>query len=40
MGAKPRYYLLSLAIPQRLDLEFLDKFVSGMMQRATSSVLH
>ncbi|GAB7028180.1 thiamine-phosphate kinase [Geotalea toluenoxydans] len=34
MGAKPRYYLLSLAIPQRLDLEFLDKFVSGMMQRA------
>jgi len=34
MGAEPRYFLLSLAIPQKLDLEFLDRFFSGMMQRA------
>lgn len=32
MGAKPKFYLLSLAIPQSLNLEFLDDFISGMMQ--------
>ena len=34
MGAKPRYFLLSLAIPSALTLEFFDDFISGLMQRA------
>nr|WP_279342310.1 thiamine-phosphate kinase [Geotalea sp. SG265] len=34
MGAKPRYYLLSLAVPQQLELAFLDRFMHGMMERA------
>ena len=34
MGAKPRYFLLSLAIPTALTVEFLDDFISGLMQRA------
>ncbi len=34
MGARPRYFLLSLAIPPSLTLEFLDGFIAGIMQRA------
>jgi len=34
MGATPRYFLLSLAIPAALTVEFLDGFIAGIMQRA------
>ena len=34
MGGKPRYYLLSLAIPPAMTLDFLDDFISGMLSRA------
>ena len=34
MGAKPRYFLLSLAIPATLPLEFIDGFIAGLLQRA------
>ncbi len=34
MGAKPKYFLLSLAIPKTMTLEFLDDFIKGLMQRA------
>lgn len=34
MGAKPRYFLLSLAIPAAVTVEFLDGFIAGIMQRA------
>jgi thiamine-monophosphate kinase len=37
MGARPRYYLLSLAVPRTTDLEFLDRFVQGMLARADQS---
>lgn len=34
MGGKPRYYLLSLAIPPAMTLDFLDDFIGGMLSRA------
>ena len=34
MGGKPRHCLLSLGIPQDLPVEFIDSFVSGLLQRA------
>lgn len=34
MGGKPRHYLLSLAIPPAITLDFLDTFISGMLSRA------
>lgn len=33
MGGRPRHYLLSLAIPRELPVEFLDGFVAGMLER-------
>ncbi len=34
MGGNPRYFLLSLAIPPAMSLDFLDNCISGMLQRA------
>lgn len=34
MGGKPRYYLLSLAIPPAISLAFLDDFICGMLSQA------
>lgn len=34
MGGIPRYALLSLAIPQELSLEFIDTFMSGLLEQA------
>jgi len=34
MGGEPRHFLLSLAVPPRIPLEFLDSFVQGMLERA------
>lgn len=34
MGGKPRHYLLSLAIPPAMTLDFLDNFIGGMLSRA------
>ncbi|MDD2336617.1 MAG: thiamine-phosphate kinase [Geobacteraceae bacterium] len=34
MGGKPRYFLLSLAIPPTMTLDFLDNCIKGMLQRA------
>ncbi len=34
MGGIPRYALLSLAVPEELPLEFLDRFVSGFLDQA------
>lgn len=33
MGGKPRHFLLSLAIPSNLPVEFLDSFIEGMLER-------
>lgn len=35
MGAEPRWFLLSLASPPELPVEFLDQLVTGMLERAT-----
>jgi thiamine-monophosphate kinase len=32
MGGIPRHFLLSLAVPRHISVEFLDGFVSGMME--------
>jgi thiamine-monophosphate kinase len=34
MGGSPRYALLSLAIPSRLQLEFMDQFICGFLDLA------
>lgn len=34
MGAKPRWFLLSLAIPPSLSVEFLDRFTAGALEMA------
>ncbi len=34
MGAIPRHFLLSLAIPPELPLEFLENFIAGLLARA------
>jgi len=34
MGAKPRQFLLSIALPSALPLEFVDLFVSGVLEQA------
>jgi len=34
MGAKPLYFLLSLAIPSTTTIEFVDGFTSGLLARA------
>ena len=34
MGGEPRYFLLSLAIPPTMTLDFLDSCINGMLQRA------
>lgn len=34
MGGKPRYFLLSMAIPPSFPVAFLDGFTKGMLQRA------
>jgi len=34
MGGEPRQFLLSLAVPPSLSLDFLDDFIQGMLQRA------
>ena len=34
MGARPRQFLLSIALPAELSLEFIDGFMAGVMQQA------
>jgi thiamine-monophosphate kinase len=34
MGGEPRYFLLSMAVPASLSLDFLDDCIRGMLQRA------
>lgn len=34
MGGRPRHFLLSLAIPAALPVEFLDDFIAGMLELA------
>jgi thiamine-monophosphate kinase len=34
MGGEPRHYLLSMAIPSTISVEFLDDFIRGMLGRA------
>jgi len=34
MGGEPRFFLLSLAIPPTINLDFLDTCIEGMLQRA------
>ncbi|KAF0219774.1 MAG: thiamine-monophosphate [Geobacteraceae bacterium] len=34
MGGRPRHFLLSLAIPKTLPVEFLDAFIEGLLERA------
>ena len=34
MGAHPRHFLLSLALPCDISLEFLDRFMAGVMEQA------
>ncbi len=34
MGANPRHFLLALAIPPSLSLEFIDRFIAGVLERA------
>lgn len=34
MGGKPRWFLLSLAVPRELSVEFLDGFTGGMLELA------
>ncbi len=40
MGGKPRHYLLSLAIPPAITLDFLDNLISGMLSRAEQFGVH
>jgi len=32
MGGMPRHFLLSLAVPRHISVEFLDRFVGGMLE--------
>lgn len=34
MGAKPLYILISLALPERLKVDFVDEFISGFLEIA------
>lgn len=34
MGGAPRFFLLSLALPQRIDESFVERFYSGLLQLA------
>lgn len=34
MGARPRHFLLGLALPKDLPLEFMDGFMAGMLEQA------
>jgi len=34
MGGEPRHFLLSMAIPSTISVEFLDDFIRGMLDRA------
>ena len=34
MGAKPRQFLLSIALPKTISLEFVDGFMAGIMEQA------
>jgi thiamine-monophosphate kinase len=34
MGGRPRHFLLSLAIPRTLPVEFLDAFIEGLLRQA------
>lgn len=34
MGGEPRHFLLSLAVPSTTNLDFLDNYILGMLQRA------
>lgn len=34
MGGRPRWFLLSLALPAATDLKFLDPFIGGMLEMA------
>ena len=34
MGGKPRYFLLSLALPEGVSVEFLDSLVTGLLEMA------
>jgi thiamine-monophosphate kinase len=34
MGARPRHFLLSLAVPPALTVEYLDRFIAGMLEWA------
>jgi thiamine-monophosphate kinase len=34
MGAKPRHLLLGIALPTQISLEFLDRFMAGVMEQA------
>ena len=34
MGAQPRHFLLSIALPAELSLEFMDAFMAGLLEQA------
>jgi thiamine-monophosphate kinase len=34
MGGMPRYFLLALALPENLSVEFLDGFITGLLEMA------
>jgi thiamine-monophosphate kinase len=36
MGGMPRHFLLSLALPEQLEVEFLDGFVEGLLEMAAT----
>ncbi len=36
MGGEPRFFLLSLGIPSRISVKFVDQFVSGLSEAAQS----
>ena len=40
MGGNPRFFLLSLAIPPAMTLDFLDTCIKGMLQRAEQFGVH
>ena len=35
MGARPRQFLLGLAVPSEIPLEFVDRFMAGVMEHAS-----
>jgi thiamine-monophosphate kinase len=36
MGGTPRHFLLSLALPEQLAVEFLDRFIAGLLETAAA----